>query len=152
MLTTRSARTRRPPAPGAGRWLPRAVLALAMLITVVFAHGGACAAVELSERVQSGSAPTLQSAHLDAHRHVRRLSGRMPVLAAGCLHGELPPGHLHGTEQQCSATAASAPAVAAVPSLAALPVAVAAVPVRPAPRAAPREPAPGPERLPVMRI
>ncbi|MFI9591813.1 hypothetical protein [Nonomuraea sp. NPDC052265] len=152
MLTIRSAHARRPPAPGAGRWLTSAVLALAMLITVVFAHGGACAAVELSERAQGGPAPALQGAHLDVHRHVRRLSGRMPVQDAGCLHGELPLGHLHGTERECSATAASGPAVAAVPSLAAVPAAVVAVPVRAVPRAAPRESASGPAYLRVMRI
>ncbi|MEU1721569.1 hypothetical protein ACNF49_35135 [Actinomadura sp. ATCC 39365] len=152
MLTTRSARASRPPASGAGRWWPHAMLALALLISVVFAHGGACAAVELSERAQGGPAPSVQGAHPDVHRHVRWLSGRMPVRDAGCLHGELPPGHLHGTEQECAATAASAPAVTAVPVLAAGPAAVVAGPVRPAPRAASRQAASGQENSRVMRI
>ncbi|MEV4374904.1 MULTISPECIES: hypothetical protein [unclassified Nonomuraea] len=154
MLTTRSARALRPPVPGAGRWWPHAMLALALLITVVFAHGGACAAVELSERAQGGPAPSAQSAHLDVHRHVRWLSGRMPVRDAGCLHGELPPGHLHGTEQECAATTATAaaPAVAAVPALAAGPAAVGSGAVRPAPRAASRQAVSGQENLRVMRI
>ncbi|MGW4408288.1 hypothetical protein ACWEJ6_29945 [Nonomuraea sp. NPDC004702] len=152
MLTSRSARALRPPTSGAGRWWPYAMLALAMLITVVFAHGGACAAVELSERAQGGPAPSVQSAHLDVHRHVSWLPGRMPVRDAGCLHGELPPGHLHGTEQECAATAAAAPPVAAAPVLAAGPAAVVSGPLRPALRAASRQAVSGRENLRVMRI
>ncbi|GGS62145.1 hypothetical protein GCM10010176_000020 [Nonomuraea spiralis] len=154
MLMTRSAGACRPPLPGAGRWLTHAVLAMALLITVVFAHGGACAAVELSERASGGPAPAaVQDAASGLHRHVTWSSGRMPVQDAECLHGELPLGHLHGTEQNCSAVAAaSAPVVAAVCALPAVPAGPAALSVRAAPPAVPAGVAPGHGYPCVMRI
>ncbi|WP_344885056.1 hypothetical protein [Nonomuraea antimicrobica] len=92
MLTTRTTASRRPAAFGAGRLLSPVVLVIALVIGTVFAHGGACAAVELSEPVAHGvhfeSGAVQESAH--------------------CLHNQLPEHHRHGTEQDFSATGPAA--------------------------------------------
>ena len=63
-----------------------------MIIGVVFAHGGGCAAVMLSEA----------GAHAG---HSVRFTPITSVSSpdARCLHRELPVGHHHGTEEDCSA-------------------------------------------------
>ncbi|WP_336208744.1 hypothetical protein [Nonomuraea sp. LPB2021202275-12-8] len=90
MLATRTAPIRRSAVSGAGRLVAHAVLAITLVVSVVFAHGGACAAVELSE-------PIAHSTHL--------ADGGLAAAEQGarCLHRELPAGHQHGTEQDCSA-------------------------------------------------
>jgi hypothetical protein len=100
MFATRSARSRRPAAFGAGRLLVNAAVGLVMVIGVVFAHGGGCAAMELAEAV----------AHRTHPQHGVRMTALRPVLPASgvsqdadCLHRQLPPRHQHGTEQDCSA-------------------------------------------------
>ncbi|MBT2227704.1 hypothetical protein [Nonomuraea sp. NEAU-A123] len=92
MFATRSVRSRRPALWSAGRLLANALVVLAMIMSVVFAHGGGCAAVMLSEA----------GAHAE---HTARFTPITSVssLDARCLHRELPLGHHHGTEQDCSA-------------------------------------------------
>ncbi|MEV0349294.1 hypothetical protein AB0H88_26250 [Nonomuraea sp. NPDC050680] len=91
MLATRTLRSRRPAARGAGRLLTHAMFAIALVLSVVFAHGGACAAVELSERVVHSAHPAGGGGSSAPH-------------GVRCLHRDLPVGHVHGTEQDCSAT------------------------------------------------
>lgn len=67
------------------------MFAIALVVSVVFAHGGACAAVELSERVVHSAQPAGGGVSPAAH-------------GVRCLHRDLPVGHVHGTEQGCSAT------------------------------------------------
>ena len=77
-----------------------------MIISVVFAHGGGCAAVMLSEA----------GAHT---KHTVRFTPitSLAAMDAQCLHRGLPAGHHHGTEQDCSATnPAGAPASFDVPA------------------------------------
>ncbi|MFG1687196.1 hypothetical protein ACGFNP_44045 [Nonomuraea sp. NPDC049269] len=68
------------------------MVVLVMIIGVVFAHGGGCAAVMLSEA----------GAHAE---HGVRFTPIMSVSSpdARCLHRELPVGHHHGTEEDCPA-------------------------------------------------
>ncbi|MFI6740426.1 hypothetical protein ACIBI9_46525 [Nonomuraea sp. NPDC050451] len=132
MLTTRTIRSRRP----AGRLTAHAALALALLIGVVFAHGGACAAVELSE-------PVAHSVDLKD----------TAVYSARCLHRELPPRHQHGTEQDCSAiNPADTPISAAMSAASSLPSAQAAAAATTVPASAARPASPYLENLCVMRI
>jgi hypothetical protein len=100
MFATRSARSRRPAAFGTGRLLVTAAVGLVMIIGVVFAHGGGCAAMELAEAVAHRTHPQ-HSVRMTALRPVLPLSG-VPQ-DADCLHRRLPPRHQHGTEQDCSA-------------------------------------------------
>ncbi|MFC5822459.1 hypothetical protein [Nonomuraea insulae] len=96
MTVARSFRLRRPATWNAGRLLARALIALALFTGVVFAHGGACAAMVLSEA--------------DVHPAHTSLAWQ----DAGCVHHELPENHRHGTEQELSAFSpdgASAPVV-----------------------------------------
>ncbi|MGW4966922.1 hypothetical protein ACWEPL_57700 [Nonomuraea sp. NPDC004186] len=132
MLTTRTTRSRRPP----GWPAAHAVLALVLLIGVVFAHGGACAAVELSE-------PVAHSVDLK----------NTAVYSARCLHRELPPRHQHGTEQDCSATnPADTPIFAAMSTASSVPSAQAAAAATTVPARAAGTAAPYLENLCVMRI
>ncbi|MDX3106292.1 hypothetical protein [Nonomuraea angiospora] len=132
MLTTLTTRCRRPP----GRPAAHAVLALVLLLGVVFAHGGACAAVELSE-------PVAHSVDLKD----------TAVYSARCLHRELPPRHQHGTEQDCSATnPADTPIFAAMSTASSAPSAQAAAAAATVPARAARAAAPYTENLCVMRI
>jgi hypothetical protein len=94
MLAISSAHTSRLAAfTAAGRLLVCAGLALAILITVVFAHGGACAAVELAE----------QAAHEVGTAHIEPTAASPASHDETCLHRGLPAGHQHGTEPDCSA-------------------------------------------------
>ncbi|SDL80908.1 hypothetical protein [Nonomuraea jiangxiensis] len=115
MLTTRTIRSRRPAASVAGRLLAHVALALFAVVGVVFAHGGACAAVELSESAAHG-------VHLEH-------GGLEPAVhGAYCPHRNLPERHHHGTEQDCgaitptgtsSAVAMPAPVLGSAPAMAA---------------------------------
>ncbi|MEV1176111.1 DUF6153 family protein [Nonomuraea sp. NPDC049784] len=112
------------------------MLVLVLLIGVVFAHGGACAAMEMSEPVAHG-------AHLE----------NTAVNDARCLHRELPTRHRHGTEQDCSAVnLADTPISVATPATRSVSTAhaVAEIPIPPA--RAFRLAAPYLENLCVMRI
>lgn len=72
--------------------MAHALLVIALVVGAVFAHGGACAAVELAESAG-------HSAHLEER-------GSEPAHHGdGCLHSSLPEHHRHGTEQDCSASA-----------------------------------------------
>lgn len=82
----------RPAASCAGRVAAHVLLVITLVVGVVFAHGGACAAVELAESAS-------HSAHLE-----KRASGPVDH-GGGCLHNNLPEHHRHGTEQDCSASA-----------------------------------------------
>ncbi|MEU8364323.1 hypothetical protein AB0C27_50730 [Nonomuraea sp. NPDC048882] len=100
MLTTRKIRSSRPADIGAGRLLAHLVFVIVMVVGVVFAHGGACAAVELAE---------------SAGHSVRAGEPAGEAHGAACMHRNLPPGHQHGTEQGCSAIGpAAAPGPLAV--------------------------------------
>ncbi|WP_433512838.1 hypothetical protein ACQP2T_55800 [Nonomuraea sp. CA-143628] len=105
MLATRTLRSRRPAARGTGRLLTHAVFAIALVISVVFAHGGACAAVELSEPVAHSAQPAGGGGSAFAHGAHLAAGGVSPVThGVRCLHRDLPMGHVHGTEQDRSAT------------------------------------------------
>ncbi|MET8156840.1 hypothetical protein ABZT47_10740 [Sphaerisporangium sp. NPDC005289] len=67
-----------------------AALMLVMITSLVFAHGGACAAVIMSES--------------DGHVLHETVTVLEMSPDADCRHHDLPPGHRHGTEQECSAT------------------------------------------------
>lgn len=90
-------RSRRPAACGAGRALANAMLALAVIVLLVFAHGGACAALIVSE----------QGAH--AVHAAPAVPSFSPVV--DCEHDDLPP-HRHGAEQDASVADPSRAAVA----------------------------------------
>ncbi|MEU6797588.1 hypothetical protein ABZ907_38345 [Nonomuraea wenchangensis] len=90
MLATRTIRSDRPADSGAGRLLAHLVFVITMVVGAVFAHGGACAAVELAESAGHSAGVRAEEPAATAHRAV-------------CLHQKLPPGHQHGTEQDCSA-------------------------------------------------
>lgn len=109
MLATRTDHSRCPAASRAGRLVAHALLAIVMVIGVVFAHGGACAALELSEH----------SAHLADRGHAADESGVSADHDRNCWHRQLPEGHRHGTGPDCSATHPAGPAVG-VPTLAAV--------------------------------
>ncbi|MFG1962250.1 hypothetical protein [Nonomuraea sp. NPDC049028] len=105
MLATRTLRSRRPAARGTGRLLTHAVFAIALVLSVVFAHGGACAAVELSEPVAHSAQPAGGGVSAFAHGAQPAARGVSPVThGVRCLHRDLPVGHVHGTEQDRSAT------------------------------------------------
>jgi len=72
-------------------------LAITLVIGVVFAHGGACAALELSEPAAHGPIAVQHGSHATADGPPTARYG------ARCLHRQLPPGHQHGTEQDCLA-------------------------------------------------
>jgi hypothetical protein len=139
-MTRKAHEYSRPAASGAGRAMAHAMLVIALVIGVVFTHGGACAAVELAE-------PARHSVH------VHERASEPAVHGGGCLHSSLPEHHRHGTEQDCSA---SAPASST--SYMAMPVALPAS----APRTSAEAPsssaagarltAPCPKNLCVMRI
>ncbi|MFK4042506.1 hypothetical protein ACI2LC_42465 [Nonomuraea wenchangensis] len=113
MFATLSVRTRRP-ASSAARLLAYGLLAISMLVGVVFAHGGACAAVELAE-TGADTLPALlgpsTARSADATLAGHGWGSAQPE--GRCLHRRLPPRHQHGTEQDCSAVS---PAGAWVPS------------------------------------
>ncbi|MEU7004122.1 hypothetical protein [Nonomuraea sp. NPDC046570] len=120
MLATRSARSGRPAASRAGRLAAHALLAISLVFGVVFAHGGACAAVELAE---PGSSFLSHSAARSVARSVALSTTYSPVgglvgveLSSRCAHRELPVGHQHGTEQDCLAITAAGPAGPLVPA------------------------------------
>ncbi|MEV6157431.1 hypothetical protein AB0L53_44545 [Nonomuraea sp. NPDC052129] len=105
MLATRTLRSRRPAARDAGRLLTHAVFAIALVLSVVFAHGGACAAVELSEPVAHSAQLAGGGVSALAHGTHSAAGGVSPVThGVRCLHRDLPVGHVHGTEQDRSAT------------------------------------------------
>lgn len=130
------------------------MLALAMIVGVVFTHGGACAAVELAESNAAGT----HAAHAAHAAH--GVQGRAGVASARvsrqegtCLHRRLPVRHQHGTEQGCSAfTPANAPVVVAMAAIAPLSVTPAAPRARPVTACAAADVGAGPENLCVMRI
>ncbi|GAA1510102.1 hypothetical protein GCM10009677_48790 [Sphaerisporangium rubeum] len=100
MSTTPQTRFPRSRAAGAGRVLLGAVLAFAVIANVVFANGGACAALIMSEAAAHAAHDVPVSPSVSQ--------------GAGCGHRTLPPGHHHGTEQTCSATgSAGSPSFAA---------------------------------------
>lgn len=106
MSATRTTRSRRPAESGAGRWVAHVVFVIALVVGAVFAHGGACAAVELTESAGHASGVRAAAPHGGPHGDLH---------SAFCLHRNLPPRHHHGTEQDCSAVApAGAPAPLAV--------------------------------------
>ncbi|MFI6633385.1 hypothetical protein ACIBI7_31290 [Nonomuraea fuscirosea] len=112
MLATRTIRSSRPAASGAGRLLAHLAFVIAMVIGTVFAHGGACAAVELAE--PTGHSTGVPTSHHTGVRagHNTGVRAEEPVgdtHSAVCLHRNLPPRHQHGTEQDCSAIGPAAP-------------------------------------------
>ncbi|MED7931384.1 hypothetical protein SMD20_44690 [Nonomuraea sp. LP-02] len=144
MLATRTTRSRRQADSGACRLLARVVFAVAMVIGAVFAHGGACAALEMAESADH-SAGVRAAEPPDTARHA--------VHNAVCLHRGLPPRHQHGTELDCSATGpAAAPVPSTLQASAVLPFAQTCA--GPLPVKARSHPSPGPhsESLCVMRV
>ncbi|MFC4015844.1 hypothetical protein ACFOY2_52145 [Nonomuraea purpurea] len=102
MLTTRTTRFSRP----ARRPMTHAVLVLVLLVCAVFTHGGACAAVELSEPTAHGAGLGGRAAHSAGSESGAAHGVSSEDDAAhgvGCLHHGLPVRHQHGTEQDCSA-------------------------------------------------
>ncbi|MFE3450650.1 hypothetical protein ACFXJ8_17130 [Nonomuraea sp. NPDC059194] len=99
MLTTRPVRFSGPGALSAGQPLSNVLVALAMVIAALFAHGGGCAAMVLSEASAHSShierrTPTTTDTSMSSHDN-------------GCSHRRLPAGHPHGTEEDCAATSAA---------------------------------------------
>ncbi|MFI7129226.1 hypothetical protein ACIBQ1_26230 [Nonomuraea sp. NPDC050153] len=135
MLTTRTVRSRRPAASGAGRSLAHAALAFIAFLGVVFAHGGACAAVEMSEHVAYRAHLVESAAH-----------------GVDCLHRKLPPHHQHGTEQGCSAITPAGTPTMMMPAATSVPSPMSAGEAPSAQAGAARLPAPCLENLCVMRI
>ncbi|SEU40440.1 hypothetical protein [Nonomuraea wenchangensis] len=112
MFATLSVRTRRP-ASSAARLLTYGLLAISMLVGVVFAHGGACAAVELAETGADTLPALLGPSTARSADATQAGHGRGSAQPEGrCLHRRLPPRHQHGTEQDSSAVS---PAGAWVP-------------------------------------
>ncbi|QYC42010.1 hypothetical protein Nocox_22030 [Nonomuraea coxensis DSM 45129] len=113
------------------------LLVIVSVVGTVFAHGGACAAVERAEGVSHGTA--VESAGT---------AYRQP-----CLHRNLPPRHQHGTEQDCSAIGSAAAPILLLPQ-AALPVTAARALVEAAsgPCGSGRAALPAPGNLCVMRL
>ncbi|MET7327496.1 hypothetical protein [Nonomuraea sp. NPDC005650] len=135
MLTTRTVRSRRPATSVAGRSLAHAALALIAFIGVIFAHGGACAAVEMSEHAAHRAHLVASAAH-----------------GVDCLHRKLPPHHQHGTEQDCSATAPSGTPTMMMPAAMSVPAPTSAGEAPSAQAGADRLHGPCPENLCVLRI
>ncbi|MEU4512418.1 hypothetical protein AB0G05_23240 [Nonomuraea wenchangensis] len=145
MHATRTTRSRRQADSGAGGLLARVVFVIAMMIGAVFAHGGACAALEMAESADH-SAGARAAEPPGTARHA--------VHNAVCLHRGLPPRHQHGTEQDCSATGpATAPAPSTLQASSTL-VPSAQTCAGPSPVKASSHPSPGPhpENLCVMRV
>lgn len=141
MSATRITRSRRPAPTGAGRLVSHALLAIVSLIVAVFAHGGACATLEMAEQASRLTHLTETSQeHVNAGQHGEH-----------CWHHQLPDGHRHGTEQDDSAIGPAAP-----PTPGTLPASVAVPPPAAAGTTAPvtaeRHPAPHREELCVLRI
>lgn len=139
MLATRMIRSRRPADLGAGRLLAHGMFVIVLIIGAVLAHGGSCAAMEMTETAG-------QIGHAGVRAH--------DANSAVCAHRSLPPRHQHGTEQDCSATgpgvasAPLAPQAATAPS----PVQTAGGPPPPLANGPLHPPGFPPESLCVMRI
>jgi hypothetical protein len=76
--------------------MAHALLVIALVVSAVFTHGGACAAVELAESASHSAhpdGPDLEPAEHDGP----------------CLHSSLPEHHRHGTELDCSASGPAGP-------------------------------------------
>lgn len=107
MLATRSARFQRPAACRAGRLAAHVLLAISLVLSVVFAHGGACAAVELAEPGISHSLSHSMAGSAALSGTYSLLSAPAGVeLGSRCAHRELPVGHQHGTEKDSAITPA----------------------------------------------
>ncbi|MEV4111550.1 hypothetical protein [Nonomuraea sp. NPDC049695] len=122
---------------------------LVLLVGVVFAHGGACAAMELSEPAIHAVDPAVDTAVDTAMDPAVDAA----VDGARCLHRELPARHRHGTEPDCSAISLDdTPLSVATPATRSVATAdgVAELPIAPA--RAVRLAAPYLENLCVMRI
>lgn len=77
--------------------MAQALVVLAMIVGVVFAHGGACAALVLSEA----------AAHdVHGHSHASAPTATAISQVTACAHDELPARHHHGMEQDLSVPAA----------------------------------------------
>ncbi|SDM13421.1 hypothetical protein SAMN05421874_14027 [Nonomuraea maritima] len=104
--------------------MTHAMLVIALVLGVVFAHGGACAAVELAEAASYGADAGRLPAGPGSHgADLERLPADPAVHGIGCRHSSLPEHHRHGTEQDCSAGAP-----AGSPHLTVLLTAIAAAP------------------------
>ncbi|MGA4992742.1 hypothetical protein [Nonomuraea bangladeshensis] len=144
MLATRTTRSRRHADSGTGGLLARVVFVIAMMIGAVFAHGGACAALEIAESADH-SAGVRAAEPPDTARHA--------VHNAVCLHRGLPPRHQHGTEQDCSATGpAAVPAPSTLQASAVLPAARTCGGPSPVKAGSRLSPGQHPESLCVMRV
>ncbi|GAA3235917.1 hypothetical protein [Nonomuraea helvata] len=149
MLTTRTTRSHRP----AGRLTARAAVMLVLLIGVVFAHGGACAAVELSEPAIHAVDPAVDPAEGAAVDTAESTVGDTAGYDARCLHRELPSRHRHGTEPDCSAISLDdTPLSMATPATRSAAMAHGGAEIPIAPARAVRLAAPYLENLCVMRI
>ncbi|MDA0639653.1 hypothetical protein [Nonomuraea ferruginea] len=145
MSATRTTLSRRPAGSRAGRLVSHALLAIVWLIVAVFAHGGACAALELSEQA-SHSAQLGDGGHVADQGHVAAAQHR-----AHCWHHQLPERHRHSTEQDGSATHPAGPPTGA-PMPAAIVVSPPAAVGGTAPAAVAGRPTSCQEDLCVMRI
>ncbi|GAA3071046.1 hypothetical protein GCM10017600_56640 [Streptosporangium carneum] len=77
-----------------------------MLVGLVFAHGGACAAVVMSEE-GGHAAHTAQGPHRTSVWRGEECRVPEAPRDTGCHHRDLPSGHRHGTEGDCSAVVAA---------------------------------------------
>ncbi|MGC5015779.1 hypothetical protein ACLQ2R_33885 [Streptosporangium sp. DT93] len=138
-------RLRRPAALGAGRLVAHAVVVVAVIVGVVFAHGGACAAAQLSN-------PTTASPVPNRTTPLAQGAGGAVQPGSRCVHRQLPPGQQHDTEQDHYSAVASA----GTPTFVAAAVVAVSAPgadeAAPAVAAAGRPGAPCRDNLCVMRI
>ncbi|MEU8246297.1 hypothetical protein [Nonomuraea sp. NPDC048916] len=95
MFTTRSARFRRPAGSFSVRALGNALIALCLMTGALLMHGGACAALIISE-----------SGHV---QHTVAESSRTDAQGEPCSHGQLPSGHRHGAEPDLTTSTTSDP-------------------------------------------
>ncbi|MCG5212956.1 hypothetical protein [Streptosporangium sp. KLBMP 9127] len=105
MFTTRSVRRHRPAGSFSGRMVANALIAVYLVVGLAFTHGGACAALIISE----------------AAGHAGHTAQYAPTTTgspgSGCSHDDLPSGHRHGAEHDTStATVPGAEMPAAEPS------------------------------------
>ncbi|MFI6790690.1 hypothetical protein ACIBG4_25505 [Nonomuraea sp. NPDC050383] len=116
------------------------MLAIALVLDVAFAHGGACAAMELAELATHGAPPGLSAAEPADHDEL-------------CQHRSLPEDHRHGTERDCSAIGpADLPTFVAMPATLSIASVTGGVEAPPRRAAQARPAAPCRANLCVMRI